>query len=155
MDFREKNKHKKPHKVPLKMESNAHKLWEYQSRLPIVISVAKRLRIKATILKNEANYAASLVKEIEAACPEVPDEAYKTTLASAEKKALESEKAAAKAIAMAKSRTKIADELATILGKRTNWRDESERPDYTKRNWYENSNWREESETPVYTKRNW
>jgi len=119
------------------MESDARALWEYQSRLPMAISVAKRLRIKATTLKGEAARAASILKNIEAACPEVPDETYKTTLASAEKKALKCKKAAAKAVAMAKSRTKIADELTAILGKRTNWRDESDRPDYTKRNWYE------------------
>ena len=82
----------------------------YNNRLPIVISVAKRLRIKATKLAIEAR-------------------------ANPQDKKLQ--KAASKAAAMAESRAQIADEVSGILGRRTQWRDEADRPDYTKQNWYE------------------
>jgi len=82
----------------------------YNNRLPMVISAAKRLRIKAVKLANEAR-------------------------ANPQDKKLQ--KAASKAAAMAESRAQIADEVTGIVEKRQNWRDEADRPDYTKQNWYE------------------
>jgi len=82
----------------------------YNNRLPMVISAAKRLRVKAVDLTAQAKI-------------------------NPQDKKLQ--KAAIKASDMAVSRSLIADEVARVLGRRVNWRDEAEKPDYTKKNWYE------------------